>query len=209
MQILGNDQMRIDNKPVSLTDDQQQLLRAYSQQVRQTVPAVVDVALEGVELGLTTVSEVFYGLLDSEPPASLTNALSGIRARINEQVRREGNDVYLDAAGVSDMDDVMDTLAPEIEAAVSASLGELFSKLGSTLKDEDVSLTESIARLVHRMDNFSAELETSLQQHAKTLETKADGLCEQLEQLQLAENKFQAVIPAAMPFDLIEHKVAP
>ena len=204
MQISSEDQLLIADKPVRLTEQQRQLVKAYSLQVRETVPAIVDIALEGVELGLTAVTEVFYGLLDAEPPASLTTALGRITARVDQRLSRENGNIYLDARGVSDFDSVMEKLEPEIEALMTASLGEVFTNIGNSLKAEGSSLTESITRLTERMESFPEQLETRLERQAETLSTKADGLCQQLHDLQLAELKLQDAIPAAKPFDLVE-----
>jgi hypothetical protein len=204
MQISSEDQLLIANKPVRLIEQQRQLLKAYSLQVRETVPAIVDIALVGVELGLTAVTEVFYELLDAEPPASLTTALGRIKTRVDQQLSRENGNIYLDARGVSDFDSVMEKLEPEIEALMTASLGEVFTNIGNSLKADDSSLAESITRLTERMEGFPEELEMRLERQVETLSTKADGLCQQLQNLQLAELKLQDAIPAAKPFDLVE-----
>jgi hypothetical protein len=204
MHILDEDQLQIAEQPVGLTNTQRQLLIAYNEQVRETVPAIVDIALEGVELGMTAASEVFYDLLDAEPPVSLTKALDRIKTRVAQQVSRGDGSIYLDARGLSDLDSIMEKLEPEIEAVTTASLGEIFANLGNSLKAEDANLMENIARLAERMDGFSERLEARLQQQARTLETKADGLCQQLQDLQIAELKLQNAIPAARPFDLVE-----
>jgi DNA anti-recombination protein RmuC len=204
MQVLSKDQLTIAGKPVSLTDAQRHLLVAYNEQVRETVPAVVDIALEGIDLGLTAASEVFRSLFDAQPPTSLTRALAKIKARVDQQVRRGDNNIYLDARGLSDFDSVMEQLEPEIEAVMTASLGEVFSDLGNSLQAEDASIIESVANLVARMDGFAEKLEARLHQQAKTLKSKADSLCQQLQDLQIAELQLQRAIPAAKPFDLIE-----
>jgi len=204
MHISRQEQLKIAGKPVNLTDTQRQLLATYSAQIRETVPAIVDIALEGVELGLTNASEFFYSLLDAEPPASITNALDNVKARINQQVRRGDDNLYLDARGLSDLDSVIDEQDPEIDAVITASMGEIFTNVGNSLKTEDASLMESIANLVERMDGFSEKLEARLDQQQKALEAKTDGLCQQLQDLQLAELQLQNAIPAAKPFDLVE-----
>jgi hypothetical protein len=204
MQVFNEGNLRISNMPVSLTDAQRQLVMAYSTQVRETVPAIVDIALEGVELGLTAASEVFYGLLGPEPPASLTNALDRIKTQIDQQVSRGGGTVYLDAGGLSDLDSFMEKLEPEIESVIAASIGEVFANFGNSLQAEDANLMQSVASLVERMDASAKKLEARLHQQAKTLKTKAGGLCQQLTDLQTAELRLQNVIPAAKPFDLVE-----
>jgi len=204
MQISNEDQLLIADKPVRLTEQQRQLVKAYSLQVRDTVPAIVDIALEGVELGLTAVTEVFYGLLDTEPPASLTTALGRIKTRVDQRLSRESGNIYLDARGVSDFDSVMEKLEPEIEALTTVALGEVFTHIGNSLKAEDSSLAESITRMNERMEGFSERLETRLERQAETLSARADELCQQLQDLQLAELELQDAIPAAKPFDLVE-----
>jgi hypothetical protein len=62
--------------------------------------------------------------------------------------------------------------------------------------------------MTERMEGFSERLETRLQRQTETLSTKADGLCQQLQDLQLAELELQDAIPAAKPFDLVEPKAS-
>ena len=52
-QLLVNDQL------ITISPRQQPLVDAYRQQLRTTIPAVVDIALEAVEIGITAVSEGF------------------------------------------------------------------------------------------------------------------------------------------------------
>lgn len=62
VQINNDKQLFIRGREVSLNEEQINLINQYSQGIRKQVPEIVDIAIEGVDIGLKAVNKVIAGL---------------------------------------------------------------------------------------------------------------------------------------------------
>ncbi|TMO47106.1 hypothetical protein CWC23_18270, partial [Pseudoalteromonas ruthenica] len=67
VQINNNNQLFIRGYWVDLGDDESKVLEQFSQGIRQTVPELVNLATDGVNLGLSAIEQVVEGMSDKEP----------------------------------------------------------------------------------------------------------------------------------------------
>ena len=60
LKMTRDNQVFIDDQPIVVNEHQSALVASYNQHLRTTVPAIVNIALDGVEIGLTAVTEIFF-----------------------------------------------------------------------------------------------------------------------------------------------------
>ena len=67
VQINNDNQLFIRGYWVDLSPEESQVVEQFSRGIRQTVPELVDLATDGVNLGLSAIEQVVEGMSDKEP----------------------------------------------------------------------------------------------------------------------------------------------
>jgi hypothetical protein len=203
----GDNQLLVNDSPITINSRQQLLVDEYRRQLRTTIPAVVDIALEAVDIGLTAVSDVFSALVGTEPPADLRLALNNFRAEINARMAHQGQVVRLDgnSADLSGpaFDKITADLQTSLESAMASSIGTIIMGLGQSIEAGEGSLDERIKGFAQRFERLGEELEAKVKSRTGALEERASGLCDQMAELQAAEQNLQAEVPGLQAFSLI------
>ena len=188
--------LSIDGRAVELDAAEREAVEAWASQVQTVVPAVVDLALDAMDLGVTAVTEVFAALVDGEPPAGVREALDDVRAEVHERLGREHDVWYVREDGISGPDDAMDSIGPLVERAVAESVASLLVSLGRSLQTEDDSLAARMDAFAARMERFEADIEARVERDAAGIERRADRLCEEMTTLAEREADLRSSVPA-------------
>lgn len=204
MVIKENQDLYVDGNQVQLTSKEQELVETYAAQVRDTIPEIVAVALEGVEIGLTAVTEVFYAFSKDGPPESLQNSIDSIQETVDARMRQDDNIIYLKGGEISGLESTMDDLEPALEDAIADAVGSMIVSMGEALIEEEGSLTERLAGLSRSAEQFERDIETKVKGRAERLEQRAEGLCDQVYALQATESRLHLEVPETRPFDLVK-----
>ena len=203
MLINDDNQLFVDNEKVDLDSGERALLAEYASEVRQTVPEIVYVALEGVEIGLTAVSEVFWALSENGPPASLLEKIDGIQEEVSKRMFVDGTTVEVKGGEIRGVGDAMEDLEPALEEAISDSVGNLIIGFGESIKDGDGGFAERVAAFADRMSNVERDIEARIQAKAENLEERAEGLCDQVYALRAVESQLHREVRVTRQFWVI------
>lgn len=188
--------LAIDGRDVDLDADQREAVDAYATRLRTVVPAVVELAVDGVEIGVTAVSEVFAALLgDDELPVAMRETLAEVRTKVDAGLGRRDDVWYVNRDGIQGLDEALESVEPAIEKAVAESVGALLIALGRRMNEEDGSLDERMNSFGERMAGLGDEIEARVERDAEGLESKAEGLCAQFEALATREDEMKARVP--------------
>ncbi|MDC0013712.1 YggN family protein [Pseudomonadales bacterium] len=202
-----DNQVFIDDQPIMVNERQKTLIANYNQHLRTTVPAIVDIALDGIEIGLAAVTEIFSSIAGTPPPASLTAAMATIRADIDTHLSRNQQAVQLNGNTTqmldSGMDRAIDDLKPRFLASVT---GAVLMNLGQSMTSGDGDLEARLDGFSRRMENLSEELETNIRAKTAKLEVQAQALCVQMTALQATEMHLQAAMPALTSFAVVQRE---
>ncbi len=203
MVIDADDRLFVDDEEVLLDESERAAVAAYAADVRRTVPKIVELALEGVEIGLAAVTEAFYALADAGPPQSLLDAIDRIQEGVASKMLIDGNVVEVKGGEIG-LEDAMDGLSPALSDAVSDAIGELVIAVGQSLKEGEGSLLDRMAGFSTRMAEFEETVESRVAAKAKALEERAQGLCDQIYALQASESALHVNVPQTRQFDLVK-----
>jgi hypothetical protein len=204
MVIDQNHELFIDGETIGLDTDERALVESYAEQLRNTIPELVTVALEGVEIALTAVSEVFYTFSEDGPPASLLSSIDSIQEEVSARMYRDGNTIHIKGDEINGLEATMSDLELALEDAISESIGDLVVLVGRSLKESEGSLAERIASFTDQMESFEADIQTRITDKAEQLEQKAEGLCEQVYALQATESRLHQAMPVTRLFDVVK-----
>lgn len=191
--VLGNDgSLQIEGKPQTLGADDKAKLRDYAAALRQFVPEVHNIAIEGVSLGLEAMTLVQAGLSGKAPDPdrlaeqqALKNALFSARSK-----------------DTLNTDDFPFALDKHYEA-------ELFGEFASATWDiSAIALKESLLGMFNparaealeaRTEAMEAKLDSYIESRAEALENRGDALCATVKRLDSLERELGL-------FDLFQFK---
>lgn len=195
--IESNYQLFVNGDELELSSTEKQWVQDYYNGIYGAVPQAANIAVEGVALASSAISEVFGGLLgqDSQAIDRVTEKLADIGDKVHGSFYAEDGSIRVDSMQFEDGDMFGEQWSNEFEEAVeeviSNSVGQLLIAIGTQMMFGDDQDTEDFDQ---RMANFSENLESRLEDQATVIEEKAQALCYQMASVDLAENQLQSNI---------------
>jgi hypothetical protein len=201
MRIEENGDLYINDQMISLNNDEQNALENYADNLRNQLPQVAEIALEGVKIAGVAIEEVgnAFGIDSMESMSDLMDELS---VEIHDKFYQDGTFV-MSEHGFDSMEDTFgkkfeDKMEQAMEAAVMDSIGSLLIALGSELLGSGGDLQE----FENRMQNMGKQIEQKVELQAKNLEVKAHALCGSMSELAAQEDVLQEFLPQLKTYDL-------
>jgi hypothetical protein len=185
--------LSIKGEKISLTDEQSALVNAYDTHIRQLVPKVKNIAIEGVDLAIDGVSIIFNSLLgeDNTVGQDLITELTGLKQQIDVNLSDE-HDIIIGVDGLeSDIllgEDFEQRIESAMEKAVMGSMGSLLVALGKQMINDDDQGFEN------KIDTFSQTIEREMESRAKIIEAEVEKLCADFIELERIETQLQESI---------------
>ncbi|WP_291615117.1 YggN family protein [Colwellia sp.] len=211
VQINHSKQLFISGREVSLSIEQQQLLSSFSTGIRQQVPEIVSIAVEGVDIALKAVNEVIAGLTgeNSASQQKVQAKFDELKWRIRARFNQSADNYYIAPQDLNDYDEMLTgQFEQEIEAMISTSIGSILAAVGqSILADDDNSDYGGETRITTfdtRLKSISKGLELEVTERAKALDKKAAIICQKFSQLDEIETLLHRAIPALKKYNLIK-----
>ncbi|MFC0117571.1 YggN family protein [Pseudoalteromonas xiamenensis] len=203
VQINHDDQLLIGGYWINLNEADTIVLREYSQGIRDTVPELVNLATDGVNLGLSAIEQVVESMSDKEPEV-LKTQLQYVERALMDKFKRGDDFFFIAPQSLSKIDDFFTKeISQKIHSAVHGSLGAILVSLGDAFKSREGNIEDRINDMGQRMDIISKEIDKSLQKKAHQLEAKATEYCECLNRLDDTESRLQAIVPQLLDYDLV------
>lgn len=188
-------QLSLNGSKLDLSPLEKQWVQDYYTGIYAAVPQAANIAVEGIALASSAISEVFGGLLGQNDQAieGITEKLSDIGDKVHASFYAEDGSIRVDSMHFNDGDMFGEQWSNEFEAAVedviSNSIGQLLIAIGTQMMFGDDADSEDFDQ---RMANFSEDLESRLEDQASVIEEKAETLCNQMASIDHAENKLQS-----------------
>ncbi|GAW95403.1 MULTISPECIES: DUF2884 family protein [Colwellia] len=211
VQINNSEQLFIKGREISLSIEQQQLLRSFSSGIRQQVPEIIAMAIEGVDIALKAINKMIAGLTGENSAAQqkVQAKFDEIKWRIRARFNQSANNYYIAPQDLNDFDEMLTgEFEQEIEAMISISIGSILAAVGqSVLVDRNSSEYGSETRITtfdKRLTSLSAGLDLGVTIRAQALDKKVAIFCQKLSQLDEIETQLHQAIPALKAYNLIE-----
>lgn len=193
--IIEGKNLLIDSQKIELTDNQQALLKKYDEKIRQLVPQVKSVAIEGIDLAVDGVNLAFNGLLGegNSVAADLTKELELIRTQVLSNISIE-NGIAVGVDGLASEEllgkDFDQRIESAIEKAVLNSMGSIMIAVGKQMMatDGDEQTFET------RMEKFGDTIEQEMTVRSAQIEKKAQALCVNIAKVDVLEEQLKATI---------------
>lgn len=205
IEIEAGETLHVNGKYIDLSSQQHEWVSNYYHGINEAVPAVADIALDGVAIASTAVTEVLGNLLGTDAAAidKIQYKLDEIRDKIQYNFYADDGSIQLDSTHFSDGEvfgpDWEEEFEETIEEVVASSIGHLMVAIGTQLIFGDGDTNE----FEQRMETFADDIEEKVEAQAAVLEDKADELCMQMVSIDFAENQLQASMSELSGLDLI------
>ena len=211
VQINNADQLFIRGREIPLSSEQKKLLSSFSDGIRQQVPEIVSIAIEGVDIGLKAVNEVVAGLTgeNSASQQKVQAKFEELKWRIRARFNQSANNYYIAPQDLNNLDEIFTgEFEQEIEAMISTSIGSILEAVGQSILANDNSSEYGgetrITTFDERLTTLSKDLELEVAERAKALDKKAALFCQQLTYLDELETQLHQSIPALKNYNIIE-----
>jgi hypothetical protein len=192
--------------------------RAYVEAVRDTIPPLLELARDGVDVGLAAVEEAIAQLADEANQQELLARVAVTRERVREalaeelsaadgEVRLEGSTTKAlgDPVGTS-VETALEELEPVLETLVRQSVGEAVMAIGEALSSEEEDLFATVETYARRAQALAKAIEERVEPAADALQGRARDLCRRLERVDGAEDALHRAVPETGPWELLERR---
>ncbi len=183
---------------ISLTDDQQAMIEEYSTSIRASVPEVMEIAVEAVEVAFDGINAAFGEFADL---STTKDKFEEIKQSVRDKYEsNNGHYTFSEGEFSVNIDD------PEVDQAVEEIMedmmpqvvGSLLSNLGAAISNGDSDFSN--------FDNMEERIESEIDARADAIELKADAFCQKLKRVDQIESQLVASNIKLMELDLINIK---
>lgn len=204
-QINGDNQLIIGGEWLELNEQQQRQLKALSDGIHHTIPKMVLLASEGVELAIDTVEQVYLGLVgkDHDSYDNLQAAMERVHKKVKWKFIHASENYYIGPGRLENVDDLVDReLEEQLEEAINTSLGGILSAIGQLASSEE-STERKMQNLSERLEVMGEEIERQVGPKADTLKQKAKWFCNKFMSLNDIEEQLRSSIVQLRPYNVI------
>ena len=195
VQINENRQLFVVGEWVQLNDADTELLEQYSQGLRKFVPEIVSLAVDGVELGLSSIESMLSGLGSKSQQAEWQALIRETTFQFMSRFVRTGEYFYLAPQSLNELDHFLNReLKPQLNNLARHTVGAVWGALRA-----DSQGLESVEQLV---DNISFGQD----EKAIELEEKSALFCQRMRELDEIETSLQQRIPLLSQYDVVTEK---
>ncbi|XPF94110.1 DUF2884 family protein [Colwellia sp. RE-S-Sl-9] len=211
IQITRDQQLFVSGRETILTNKQKELLKRYSRSLREQIPQIISIAIEGVDVGLEAVNKAIGGLSskDSESHRLFQKRFNDMQWNLRNRFNHSDESYYVAPQSFNDFDEIFSgQFEKEIEHVVTQSLGSILMAVGDAIvertgKEQDRKKDNKNIIINNEMTSLEKELMSELSTQTHALDQKARVFCSNLRQLDLLEEELRSNIPSLHLLDLI------
>ena len=209
-QINDSKQLFIKGREIHLSAEQQQLVVQFATGLREQLPAIVSIAIEGVDIGLKAASEVIGGLTGENSAAQqkVQAKFEELKWRTRARFNQSSDNYYIAPQDFTDLDGIITgQFEQEIEDIITTSIGTILTAVGESMLSSnhgEYGSEERITSFDEKLSNLGNGLDLEISERVKALNNKAAKFCLQLNELNKIESKLQQAIPALKNYNLIK-----
>lgn len=185
----------VDGNSLNLNSREQKLAQTYYSDIEASIPMVVDITVEALNITKVALTEVFKGFLgeQSELPNLIDNKLTDATKAIEDHVYQNPDSLTFNSTYLSEdlgFDESLDQEIDEIkDELISSMMGQILISMGQSLFSGDTDFSD----FEQRMEKMGEEIEQKADIMSKALEEKAELLCEKMQRLNTTENELSKI----------------
>lgn len=207
VQINADEQLFIRGEWVKLSTEDTLLLHQYSQDLRRFVPEIVSIAVDGVELGLSSVEAMFTGVGNQSQQAEWRELVRETTFQWMSRFVRTNEHFYLAPQSLSELDYFLNgELKPQLDNLARHTVGAVWGALRDALRHSDSNFERSDNQEWQSMGQLVDKINLGLDAKVVEMEEKSALFCQRMEELDQVEQHLQQRIPALQSYDVVALK---
>ncbi|MBU2869912.1 DUF2884 family protein [Colwellia sp. E2M01] len=196
-QIDNGTKLSVAGKTITLTAEQQAIVSQYDKDIRQLVPQVKKVAIDGIDSAIEGVNAGFNGLLGNGNKLvnDLTTELVLIRSQVENNLSIEKG-IFVGTDGIEGEDilgkDFEQRIKSSVQNAVVNSMGSILMAIGQQMMFDNGQGGTFDTRVKKFTDNIEQEIAT----RTEKIEQESNMLCPKIINIDVLEWKLKTNINA-------------
>lgn len=207
VQINEDKQLFIAGEWITLADDETVLLRQYSQGLRKSVPEIVSIAVDGVELGLSSIESMLVGIGSKSQQAEWQELVRETTFQWMSRFVRTNEHFYLAPQSLNELDYFLNgELKPQLDNLARHTVGAVWGALRVALRESDSNFERSENQDWRSVGQLVDKINLGLDAKAVELEEKSALFCQRMQELDQIEHQLQHKIPQLKNYDVVVEK---
>lgn len=207
VQINGDKQLFIRGEWITLTTQDTELLFQYSQGLRKFVPEIVSIAVDGVELGLSSIEAMFTGIGSKAQQAEWRELVRETTFQWMSRFVRTNEHFYLAPQSLNELDYFLHgELKPQLDNLARHTVGAVWGALRDALRHSDSNFERSDNQEWQSVGELVDKINLGLDAKAVELEAKSALFCQRMQELDKIEQQLQQRLPALSAYDVVVQK---
>ncbi|MBZ9611962.1 DUF2884 family protein [Rheinheimera maricola] len=207
VQINADKQLFIRGEWATLTEEDTALLHQYSQGLRKFVPEIVSIAVDGVELGLSSIEAMFTGIGSKAQQAEWRELVRETTFQWMSRFVRTNEHFYLAPQSLNELDYFLHgELKPQLDNLARHTVGAVWGALRDALRHSDSNFERSDNQEWQSVGQLVDRINLGLDAKAVELEEKSALFCQRMQELDKIELQLQQRLPALVAYDVVAEK---
>lgn len=207
VQINNDRQLFVVGEWVQLNDADTELLQQYSQGLRKFVPEIVSLAVDGVEVGLSSIESMLSGLGSKSQQAEWQALIRETTFQFMSRFVRTGEYFYLAPQSLNELDHFLNReLKPQLSNLARHTVGAVWGALRDALRQSDSNFERTDNQGLKSVEQLVDNISFGLDEKVIELEAKSALFCQRMRELDEIETSLQQRIPLLSQYDVVTEK---
>lgn len=204
VQINHDQQLFVRGEWIELDPEGAELLRQYSQGLRRFVPEIVSIAVDSVELGLSSIEAMLSGVGSKSQQAEWRDLIREITYQFMSRFIRTNEHFYLAPQSLNELEYFLHgELKPQLDNLARHTVGAVWKALRDALRQSDSNFEQSDNQDWQSVAEMVDRINLGLDAKVVELEAKSVLFCERLQELDNIEQRLQQHVPALLSYDVV------
>lgn len=207
LQINHNKQLFIKGEWQELNEEEQQLLQQYAEGLRKFVPEIVSLAVDGVEVGLSSIEAMLVGVGNKSQQAEWRALIRETTFQFLSRFVRTGEHFYLAPQSLNELDNFLNReLKPQLTSLARHSVGAVWGALREALKQSDSNFEQAETQDWQSVNQLMEKITLGMDEKIVELEAKSALFCQRMRELDQIESKLHQHVPQLATYDVVIDK---
>ncbi len=207
VQINHDQQLFVEGEWIKLSTEDTELLQQYSQGLRKFVPEIVSLAVDGVELGLSSIETMLSGLGSKSQQAEWQALIRETTFQFMSRFVRTGEYFYLAPQSLNELDHFLNReLKPRLSNLARHTVGAVWGALRDALRQSDSNFERTDNQDWQSVEQLVDKISFGLDEKMVELEAKSALFCQRMRELDEIETALQQRIPLLSQYDVVTEK---
>lgn len=206
-QINANEQLFIEGEWIELDDNDTELLRQFSEDIRIVVPEIVSLAVDGIEVGLSSIESMLAGVGSKSQQAEWRALIRETTFQFMSRFVRTGDHFYLAPQSLNELDNFLNgELKPQLTNLARHTVGAVWGALRDALRQSEHNFERTDNQDWQSVAELMDKITFGLDEKMIELEAKSALFCQRMRELDELETQLQARVPILQLYDVVTEK---